>query len=57
MQLKLKIVYLLLWNFFRVKRGDSSVKKCVSVMGVNIALLLVKNVFINVREGISELVH
>ena len=32
-----------------------SVKKCVFVVGVKSALLLVKNVFINVREGISKL--
>ena len=34
------------------------IKKCkknVFVVGVKIALLLVKNVFINVREGISKL--
>ena len=29
-------------------------KKCVCVVGLKIALLLVKNVFINLREGISE---
>ena len=30
-------------------------KKCVCVVGVKISLLLVKNVFINVTEGKSEL--
>ena len=30
-------------------------KKCVCVMGLKIVLLLVKDVFINVREGISKL--
>ena len=34
-----------------------SVKKCLCVMGLKIALLLVKSVFINLGEGMSELWH
>ena len=39
--------------FFSIK----SVKKCVCVVGVKIAFLLVKNGFINVGKGMSELWH
>ena len=38
-------------HFFRHK----SLKKCVCVVGLKIALLLVKTVFINVSKGMSEL--
>ena len=41
----------ILGSFFQLK----SVKKCVCVVGLEIALLLVKSVFINVKKGISEL--
>ena len=36
---------------FRLK----SVKKCACVVGLRIALLLVKSVFINVKKGMSKL--
>ena len=38
-------------GFFSIK----SVKKCACMVGLKIALLLVKNVFINVKKGMSEL--
>ena len=34
-----------------------SVKKCVCVLVLKIALLLVKNLFFGVKKGISELVR
>ena len=41
----------ILGSFFQLK----SVKKFVCVVGLEIALLLVKSVFINAKKGISEL--
>ena len=38
-------------GFFSIK----SVKKCACMVGLKIALLLVKNAFINVKKGMSEL--
>ena len=42
---------------FRGGRGFrlKSVKKCACVVGLKIALLLVKSVFINVKKGMSKL--
>ena len=45
------LVYLFLGGFFWLK----SVKKCACVVALKIALLLVKNMFINVGEVMSEL--
>ena len=45
------LVYLFLGGFFWLK----SVKKCACVVALKIALLLVKNMFINVGEVMSKL--